>query len=266
MDFGPNRMNSQGGIVQPQPTFLSRFCVKFLEVAGAGLASAACAYVLGQTGALQPAPSPTAVAQVAAVSQVSPAQMSPAQVTPAPAAAANEETARMAREDHALLMELARKKDAPPKPEAAPAPQAAAAPKAPKPVAVAQQPRRVQKPEQVVEARPRAAEPLPILPSTTVAGGTPRILSTPTVPMVPPPAADAALPRDPSAAPAPNAAEADRPLFARLKLVPSWLPSSNERTNDRPVTNDRPLADVPRPLADVPRPPMPVGEPLRNMM
>src|SRR5262249_27670482 len=105
----------------------------------------------------------------------------------------------------------------------------------------------------------RAAEPLPILPSTTVAGGTPRILSTPTVPVVPPPAADAALPRDPSAAPAPNAAEADRPLFARLKPVPSWLPSSSERTNERPLVNARPVADVPRP-------PMPVGEPLRNMM
>src|SRR5262249_57649782 len=58
VEFGPNRMNSQGGIVQPKSTFFSRFFVKFLEVVGAGLASAVCAYVLGQAGALHPPPAP----------------------------------------------------------------------------------------------------------------------------------------------------------------------------------------------------------------
>jgi hypothetical protein len=276
--------------VQPKSTFLSRFCVKFLEVAGAGLASAICAYVLGQAGAPRPAPTSATVAQVASVSQISSAQVPPAQVSSAQASSAqaasaqvssaqvssaqvssaqassaqassaqvspaNDEAARMAREDHALLMELARKKDAetPSKPEgAAPAPTAALAPKALKPAPVAQ-PRRAQKPEQVIEIKPQATEPLPILPSVTVAAGAPRTAAPPARPTPPAPSADAALGRDGAAASTPNGGEADRPLFARLKLVPSWFSPANDRPNDRPV-------------ADVPRPPMPVGEPLRSTM
>ena len=67
--------------------FLSRFFVKFLEVAGAGLASAVCAYCLGQIG--RPAPDATAAAPVAAMT-------SPA----------TEDAIRLARDDHALLVEL----------------------------------------------------------------------------------------------------------------------------------------------------------------
>jgi hypothetical protein len=241
-----NRVKGGGGIVQPKTTFLSRFCVKFLEVAGAGLASAICAYVLGQAGATHPAPTP--VVQVASVSPVAAAQVSSAQVAPASPVA--EEAARMAREDHALLMELARKKDAdtPQKPEAALAPAAAPVPKALKPAPVAQ-PRRAQKAEQtaVIEIKPPPAEPLPILPSVTVGSSAARTAAPA------PQSADAALGRDPSAASTPNSGETDRPLFARLKLVPSWFSPANERPNDRPV-------------ADVPRPPMPVGEALRNLM
>ena len=67
-------------------TFLSRFAVKFVEVAGAGLASAACAYVFGQIER----PQPPAVPVV--------------QVAPASA-----ERARMARDDRPLLGETGRK-------------------------------------------------------------------------------------------------------------------------------------------------------------
>ena len=66
--------------------FLSRFGVKFVEVAGAGLASAACAYCLGLVGQQPPAPPPAIV-----------------QVMP------SEDAMRMARDDHALLAALVRK-------------------------------------------------------------------------------------------------------------------------------------------------------------
>lgn len=66
--------------------FLSRFGVKFVEVAGAGLASAACAYFLGLVGQQSPAPPPAIV-----------------QVMP------SEDAMRMARDDHALLAALVRK-------------------------------------------------------------------------------------------------------------------------------------------------------------
>ena len=66
--------------------FLSRFGVKFVEVAGAGFASAACAYFLGLIGQQPPVPPPAIV-----------------QVVP------SEDAMRMARDDHALLAALVRK-------------------------------------------------------------------------------------------------------------------------------------------------------------
>jgi hypothetical protein len=74
------------GIVRTRFTFLSRFAVKFVEVAGAGLASAACAYVFGQIERPQPPAAP--------VVQVAPATV---------------ERARMARDDRPLLGETGRK-------------------------------------------------------------------------------------------------------------------------------------------------------------
>ena len=67
-------------------TFLSRFAVKFVEVAGAGLASAACAYVFGQIERPQPPAAP--------VVQVAPASV---------------ERARMTQNDYPLPGETARK-------------------------------------------------------------------------------------------------------------------------------------------------------------
>jgi len=210
--------------------------------------------VLGQTGALHPAPVPGVVAQVSSVSQVPAAPVAAPQVAPAPVGPANDEAAPTARDEHAVSAEPVRKKDAAPRPEAAAVATAAApAPKALKPALVTQPPRRAPRSEQVFEVKPHAPEALPVLPSKTVDSG-PRI-AAPAMP--PPPSAAADFARDPSA-PAPGG-ESDRPLFARLKLVPSWFSPAN----DRPIANDKPID---RPVADVPRPPMPVGEPMRNLM
>ncbi len=84
-------------------TFLSKFAVKFVEVAGAGLASAACAYVFGQIERPQPPAAP--VVQVAPVS----------------------ERARMARDDRPLLGETARKETDSQPESAASQPESAAA-------------------------------------------------------------------------------------------------------------------------------------------
>jgi hypothetical protein len=53
------------GIVRTK-SFLSRFAVKFVEVAGAGIASAACAYIFGQIERPQPPSAP--VVQIAPAS------------------------------------------------------------------------------------------------------------------------------------------------------------------------------------------------------
>ncbi len=66
--------------------FLSKFAAKFIEVAGAGLASALCAYFLGQIE--RPPPPPATVVQMSPV---------------------NAERTRMARDDHPRLGDSARK-------------------------------------------------------------------------------------------------------------------------------------------------------------
>jgi hypothetical protein len=71
--------------VRTRFTFLSRFAAKFIEVAGAGLASALCAYFLGQIE--RPPPPPATVVQMSPV---------------------NAERTRMARDDHPRLGESAR--------------------------------------------------------------------------------------------------------------------------------------------------------------
>jgi hypothetical protein len=85
--------------VQSRFSYLSKFVVKLLEVAGTGLASAVGAYFLSQVGA------PPAA---------SPALMTPAlvQVT-----ATNEEMVRLVRDEHAVVVELRKELDARRRPE-----------------------------------------------------------------------------------------------------------------------------------------------------
>jgi hypothetical protein len=196
------------GIVPSTFAVLSRFGVKFVEVAGAGLASALCAYCLGQIGQ-QP------------VSRQSPI----VQVLPA-----SEDAIRMARDDHALLAALARKDaDAATKPEhAAPAPAATSAtkPARPAPAALA---RRNQKAEQAPgEFRPRSTEPPPIQPPVAAANPAPKATAQ---------ASPTLLGRDAFVASAPNSREEERPLLARLQEIPSWFMPDNDRI----------FGDVPRP-------------------
>jgi hypothetical protein len=210
--------------------FLSRVGVKFVEVAGAGLASAACAYFLGLVGQQPPAPPPAIV-----------------QVMP------SEDAMRMARDDHALLAALVRKetearKDAEARKdtESQAKPEAVAAPKPAKPPQTAQT-RRSQKPEQAAasEPQPRASEPLAIQPL---------VIQPPLVAAnaAPKPAVQSPMPllgRDGFATTAPSAGEEERPLLARLRQIPSWFAPENERV-----------------FGNVPRPPMPVGEFLPSAM
>jgi hypothetical protein len=206
--------------------FLSKFGVKFVEVAGAGLASAACAYFLGLVGQQPPPAAPPAIVQVVP----------------------SEDALRMARDDHALLAALVRKEtegrkdvesrkdtESQAKQEAAAASKPAKPPQAP-------QARRSQKPEQVAasEPQPRASEPLAIQPPLAAANATPKpAAQSPT----------ALLGRDAFATAAPTGDEEERPLFARLRQIPSLFLPENERV-----------------FGNIPRPPMPVGEFLPSAM
>jgi len=211
--------------------FLSRFGVKFVEVAGAGLASAACAYCLGLVGQQPPAAPPAIV-----------------QVVP------SEDAMRMASDDHALLAALVRKenegrKDAEGRKDiesrkdgdSQAKPEAAAAPKPAKPVQAAQA-RRSQKPEQAAtsEPQPRASEPVAIQPPVAAANAAPKPAVQGPMPL---------LGRDGFATTPPSGGEEERPLLARLRQAPSWLAPENERV-----------------FGNVPRPPMPVGEFLPSAM
>lgn len=182
-------------------TFLSRFAVKFVEVAGAGLASAACAYVFGQIE--RPQPPATPVVQVAPVSA---------------------ERARMARDDRPLLGETARKEtDSQPESAASQPESAAATPttvSAPKLAKLTQpaSPRRNQKPEQVAEAKARSGEPLGISPSSAASNAVPKASGQSVR------AAAGYEGSSPS-----NGGEEDGPLLARLKQIPSWFLPENDR-------------------------------------
>jgi len=199
--------------VQLRFAFLSRFGVKFVEVAGAGLASAACAYCLGLVGQQPLAPPPAIV-----------------QVMP------SEDALRMARDDHALLAALVRKEtesrkdgDSQAKPEASAPAAAAVAPKPAKPPQAAQV-RRSQKPEQAAASEPqlRASEPLAIQPPLAAANAAPKPAVQSPMPL---------LGRDGFATTAPSAGEEERPLLARLRQIPSWFLPENERV----------FGNVPRP-------------------
>ena len=176
-------------------SFIRKFAVKFIEVAGAGLASALCAYILGQ---IERAPAPT---PMPAVVYISPA---------------NVDTAL--REDHARPAAIARI-DAETPPEAAASAPAAAEPKAVKPAAVAQA-RRNQKPEPGAgaETKARGGEPLAIQPAAVAANSALKAAA---------PAAQAAAGR--GEAEDWSSGEEDRPLLARLRQIPSWFLPENDR-------------------------------------
>lgn len=182
-------------------TFLSKFAVKFVEVAGAGLASAACAYVFGQIERPQPPAAPVV------------------QVAPATA-----ERARMARDDRPLLGETARKEtDSQPESAASQPESAAATPTtAPKLAKLTQpaSPRRNQKSEQVLlaETKARSGEPLAISPSSVAANAAPKASGQ-----------SVRAPAGYEGSAASNSGEEDGPLLARLKQIPSWFLPENDR-------------------------------------
>jgi hypothetical protein len=190
------------GIVRIRFTFLSKFAVKFVEVAGAGLASAACAYVFGQIE--RPRPPAAPVVQVAPVS----------------------ERARMARDDRPLLGETARKEtDSQPESAASQPESAAATPttvSTPKLAKLTQpaSPRRNQKSEQVplAETKARSGEPLAISPSSVASNAAPKASGQ-----------SVRAPAGYEGSAASNSGEEDRPLLARLKQIPSWFLPENDR-------------------------------------
>jgi hypothetical protein len=161
------------GTLQPRFSYLSKFVVKLLEVAGTGLASAVGAYFLSQVGA------PPAA---------SPALMTPAlvQVT-----ATNEEMVRLVREEHAVVVELRKELDARRRPEPVVAmvqtPAVAAttpvpAPLPPKPTQAASS--RHQKAERTLpaEAKPtRSGEPPPSQPAGAASQSLPKAEPNPKI-------------------------------------------------------------------------------------
>jgi hypothetical protein len=191
------------GIVRTKFTFLSKFAVKFVEVAGAGLASAACAYVFGQIERPQPPAAP--VVQIAPVSA---------------------ERARMARDDRPLLGETARKEtDSQPESAASQPESAAATPttvSAPKLAKLTQpaSPRRNQKSEQVplAETKARSGELLAISPSSVASNAAPKASGQ-----------SVRAPAGYEGSAASNNGEEDGPLLARLKQIPSWFLPENDR-------------------------------------
>lgn len=176
--------------------FLSRFAAKFIEVAGAGLASALCAYFLGQIERPPPA-SATVV------------QMSPVNV----------ERTRMARDDQALRGETARAETESEPESVAATPTAVSAPKPAKP-AQAALPRRNPRSEQapLAEVKARSGEPLAISPSRVAANSAPKTAG---------PSVQA--PVGYGGPVASNSGEEERPLLARLKQIPSWFLPENDR-------------------------------------
>jgi hypothetical protein len=183
------------GIVRTK-SFLSRFAVKFVEVAGAGIASAACAYIFGQIERPQPPSAP--------VVQIAPASV---------------ERARMTQNDHSLAGETART-ETESKPESVAAtPTAVSAPKLAQP-AQAALPRRNQKSEQgpLAEAKARSGEPLAISPSRVASNSAPKAAGQ-----------SVQAPVGYGGAVASNSGEEERPLLARLRQIPSWFLPENDR-------------------------------------
>jgi len=183
------------GIVRTK-SFLSRFVVKFVEVAGAGIASAACAYIFGQIERPQPPSAP--------VVQIAPASV---------------ERARMTQNDHPLVGETARTETENKPENVAATPTAVSAPKLAQP-AQAALPRRNQKSEQgpLAEAKARSGEPLAISPSRVASNSAPKAAGQ-----------SVQAPVGYGGAVASNSGEEERPLLARLRQIPSWFLPENDR-------------------------------------
>jgi hypothetical protein len=183
------------GIVRTK-SFLSRFAVKFVEVAGAGIASAACAYIFGQIERPQPPSAP--------VVQIAPASV---------------ERARMTQNDHPLVDETARTETENKPENVAATPTAVSAPKLAQP-AQAALPRRNQKSEQgpLAEAKARLGEPLAISPSRVASNSAPKAAGQ-----------SVQVPAGYGGAVASNSGEEERPLLARLRQIPSWFLPENDR-------------------------------------
>ena len=183
--------------MQTNFAFLSRFGVKFIEVAGAGLASALCAYCLGRMGE-PPAPPPAPIVQVVP---------------------ASDDAMRMAQDDHALLAALVRKEtESQKKPEgAADAPSSASASKPVKPAPVTQG-RRNQKPEPsaTAETKPRAADPLSIQRPVTAANSVAKTAGQST---------EALLRQEGFATATANSSDEERPLLARTQANSVLVPA-----------------------------------------
>jgi len=177
-------------------SFLSRFAVKFVEVAGAGIASAACAYIFGQIERPQPPSAP--------VVQIAPASV---------------ERARMTQNDHPLLGEPARTQTESQAESVAATPTAVSVPKLAQP-AQAALPRRSQKAEQgpLAEAKTRTGEPLAISPSRVASNSAPKAAGQ-----------SVQAPVGYGGAVASNSGEEERPLLARLRQIPSWFLPENDR-------------------------------------
>ena len=177
-------------------SFLSRFAVKFVEVGGAGIASAACAYIFGQIERPQPPSAP--------VVQIAPASV---------------ERARMTQNDHPLVGEIARTETENKPENVAATPTAVSAPKLAQP-AQAALPRRNQKSEQgsLAEAKARSGEPLAISPSRVASNSAPKAAGQ-----------SVQAPVGYGGAVASNSGEEERPLLARLKQIPSWFLPENDR-------------------------------------
>ena len=175
--------------------FLSKFAAKFIEVAGAGLASALCAYFFGQIE--RPPPPPATVVQMSPV---------------------NAEHARMTRKDEPLLGESAWPESESQPESVAATPATASAPKLAKPAQAA--PRRNQRSEQgpLAETKARSGEPLAISPSRVASNSAPRTAG---------PSVQAPVGYGGSVAV--NSGEDERPLLARLKQIPSWFLPENDR-------------------------------------
>jgi len=176
-------------------SFLSRFAVKFVEVAGAGIASAACAYIFGQIERPQPPSAP--------VVQIAPTSV---------------ERARMTQNDRPLVGETARTETENKQENVAATPTAVWAPKLAQP-AQAALPRRNQKSEQgpLAEAKARSGEPLAISPSRVASNSAPKAAGQ----SVQAPVAYGGA--------ASNSGEEERPLLARLRQIPSWFLPENDR-------------------------------------
>jgi hypothetical protein len=183
------------GIVRTK-SFLSRFAVKFVEVAGAGIASAACAYIFGQIERPQPPSAP--------VVQIAPASV---------------ERARMTQNDHPLLGETARTETENKPENVAATPTAVSAPKLAQPAQAALQ-RRNQKAEQgpLAEVKARSGEPLAISPSRIASNSAPKAAGQ-----------SVQAPVGYGGAVASNSGEEERPLLARLRQIPSWFLPENDR-------------------------------------